>query len=235
MRKITTLLLLPLLIACEPDIAPSEVADVYTTIKAYNPETTLTPNRVKSLILKGGSEPCLYDYNIDGVINTADLITLLNTNPTGAEITQFLPVYGDEYVVDVIPAWNNFIQDFNCNLGWDVFIRRQCDGIVATYSTFDSLEWIYEGEVISTSRVKLDFQNYSGGEPLKECSGWQPPCNGINEVTMRVYNDGNVFERTANGWVRTNNFPEDIPICGNAGQVPNLFGSEFLPYEFLVE
>ena len=236
MRKITALFLLPLLLSCEPDVHPKEVADVYTTIKRHVPETTLTPDSVRAYILKRGSEPCLYDYNVDGVINTADLIRLLDSKPTGSEITQFLPVYGDEYVIDIVPAWNNYIQDFNCNLGWDVVVRRQCAGSVSNYPLFDSLEWVSEGQVLSTNREKLDFQNYDAeGLPLKECAGWQPPCNGINNVGMRVYCNGFLFYREADGWVRTNNFPDTIPVCGSPVEVPFLFGSDFFPYEFLVE
>ena len=238
--KTTTLLLsaiLPifLFIGCLSDTEKDEAIEAFELIEQERPETVLTIDSVRTYMsLSMAVQPCLYDYNVDGTINTFDLLLFLDSNPPTIQLIEFLSVYGNEYVVDVIPAWNNFIQDFNCNLGWETYVRRQCDGIVTSFPAFDSLKWVADGVVISTNRNKLDFQNFDlDGNPLDECSGWLPPCNGINNVTMLVFNNGHTFERNADGWVYTNNFPDELPVCGTASQSPNLFGNDFLPYEFL--
>jgi len=235
MRTLSTLLIITLLYGCFPT-NPDKNQDIAYRINTMRPDMTMTANDVREARSKTlNVPPCRYDKNRDGEVNTQDLVTLL-PNMTTSDLVQFLSVYGESYIVDIVPAWNNFIQDFNCNLGWDTFIRTNCEGQLSAYNEFDGVEWYdQDGNLISTNPEKLDFQNYENGEPLKSCSGWQPPCNGINTVTLVVINDGYTFSRTADGWVRTNNFPEDIPICGNAGQAPNLFSGNFEPYEFLVE
>ena len=240
MKPTTLLLSILIFIGCtaEPE---SQAEEVHRIIEKNAPELKLSVTEIEQhMNYRGGVLPCQYDFNTDGVVNSFDLIHLLSNFGeiyTMSDLIELLSVYGEEYIVDIIPASNNFIQDFNCNLGWDVFIRKQCGGIVSNVSSAIpyEIEWLHEGEVISTNRMKLDFQNYNAnGDPLKECAGWQPPCNGINEVTMRVSLYGNFYERTAEGWVRTNNFPASIPICGFPS-VPNLFTGDFLPLEFLVD
>jgi hypothetical protein len=247
MRAIATLLLSIILFGCtkpnQSEPTPFEL------INKHRSDLNYTESQVTELMQskKFGGSPCVSDYNEDGVINTGDLIILLpligTKGVTTAQLNELLANFGQNYIIEVIPAYNNFINDVSgCGLTWEAYtpstnrwlIRKRCNGTFSWYANFDSLQWIYECQVVSRHEDNLRFQVYNlDGTPRTDCVGWQPPCNGINLVGMRVFDNGHSFYRENYGWATINNAPDSIPFCGNVAQSEFLFGNSFLPYEFL--
>lgn len=222
----------------------------FEIINSYRPDLGYTEAQVSEIMqLKSfGSTPCGSDYNEDGVINSGDLIILLPLIGTKgystAQLNQLLAAFGQEYIIEVIISYNNWIDTvFGCanSASWEVYnaaldrwlIRKRCNGTFTWYANFDSLHWVYDGEIISRVEERLRFQTYLPDGSQNICEGWQPPCNAINSVGMRVFDNNHAFYREALGYAAVNDVPDSIPVCGDSSMAENLFGTSFLPYEFL--
>jgi hypothetical protein len=126
---------------------------------------------------------------------------------------------------DLVPMWNNFFQDGNCNTAQWTYLS---DGVPT---------WIIEGDTLYTQ--DLIFQTWSpSGMPL--CEGYIPPCNGGHDCRVEVDYLGARFAREAIGWALVNN--AILPPCelGAADVEPstNYWDGEimvFEPYEFMIQ
>ena len=154
----------------------------------------IAPNQVANAMSQPSTSPCLWDFDANGLVGSSDLSTFLQSWVILYDVddlADFLANYGVEYTVNIIPGWNNSIQDVTNNLGWDVVLRSDCNNVITAFNTNDSLELYFEGDLIQTNGSRLNFQTYLLDGTINNI-GWQPPCNGTNIVTMKVYYKNNI-------------------------------------------
>ena len=176
---------------------------------------------------RDGGVQCLWDFDLDGSITTVDLLVLIGgygEEYNSVDLLDLLGVYGTDYVVDLVPAWTNFIQGGSCNTStWDNFPTARCNGelILIPLARIDSVHWIKNETVVWNDINSLKFKTYSD-DCLTNDIGYQPTCNGVQSITQRTFYNGNSYLRTAVGQALIFNSP--LENCG---------GNPFLDVEFL--
>jgi hypothetical protein len=228
----------------------SEIAqDIHQKLLNHNIKE-IPIEEVTRLLNRPSSNPCVWDFNFNGAVDVDDLQIVLsefglsyNVN----DLADFLGDYGEEYIVDVVPLWNNYIQDINCNLDWDAFHRVKCSGMEYLYVPLEDIavEWLYtdlnygvQDSLVSTNPYKLDWYTYGNNGSCNEFDSFQPLCNGAQTITCRIYMNGEVYERTNVGVARIN-IPDSIGIflCDNLylyEEMESLI-SGYSEYEYLIE
>lgn len=204
----------------EEAIKNSSSEVIYKTIIENRPEAVITLEEVdKALNSRTNTSACVWDFNFNGLIENSDLLVLLSKwgNPyTTNDLLVFLSVFGQEYIVDVIPAWNNFVQDNT--FAAPSFSKVLCNGqvVITTLATlpttnFDETKWYYEGELIGVGDSLL-IQTYGANGEITNF-GWQGPCDGTKPITLEITHNGKIFSRTVNSRISTANYPDSIPTC----------------------
>ena len=202
----------------------------------------ISPDRINELLETTSNNPCRWDFNGNGNVGSDDLGELLEgygTLFTVEDVNSFLEAYGTNYIVDVIPFWNNYIQDVNCGLDWDTFHKVRCGDVVSN-SDLDLIEteWVREGEIVGTNPNKMDWKTYGNGGVCNTEESYQPPCNGLQEITCRIFLNGNVYERTNIGFVLIN-IPDSLNIsnCTNTDpyELMNFNLDTYNSLEFLIQ
>lgn len=125
-----------------------------------------------------------------------------------------LPVFGNEYG-SYMPVNNWHIQDVNfCGLGrlFGIMYEVNPDGSISYVGgggpQWDSIQWVMYDEIVWRGDY-LQFETYNG----TPCGGYQPPCNGLHDLTMRAFYQGAVYENSGEVFVLINNVPDSIPMC----------------------
>lgn len=217
----TIVIILVTIIACSKEILheDNEVQVIYKSLTdrgIYD----IPYNKVDELLETTSNNPCRWDFNGNGNVGSDDLGELLGgygTLFTVEDVNSFLEAYGTNYIVDVIPFWNNYIQDVNCGLDWDTFHKVRCGGVVSNLQLNSiETEWIYEDSIVGTNSFKMDWKTYGSGGVCNTDESFQPPCNGLQEITCRIYLNGHTYERTNVGFALIN-IPDslNIPNCTN--------------------
>jgi hypothetical protein len=189
--------------------------------------------QIARLMEKVSTEPCKWDFDADGLVATSDLNIFIQRYGVfydQDDLSNFLTAYGQSYdlgdPIKIIPAWNNFINDVSGdNLGWSVIVRRECGSETVNLTNPDLIEWYFEDELIQTGGDFLVFQTYNLDSTIDN-PGWQPPCNGTNVVTMKVYFNDDIYVRTDKGFALIINTPDSIENCFDFS-IPNLFLGPF--------
>jgi len=86
---------------------------------------------VSRLLKESSNQPCRFDFDFNGEVDVNDFQTVLSgygNTYTLEDVNELLINFGAEYIVDIIPLWNNKIQDVNCGLDWDATHRVKCNG-----------------------------------------------------------------------------------------------------------
>lgn len=227
-------ILLPLLVliisffACKKEIYTfnNDTNEVFEIIKTYKPELleeTINKQQIEKMLYNRSQATCTWDFNDDYIIDSSDLITLLQgfgDNYTVSDLQSFLSVYNQ--VLPIIPMWNNWVQDVNCNLGWDNLTKVKCTTLLP--ASYDSCQWIFNDEVVSRN-INIKFRTYNPDGSVN-CEGWSPPCNGTHSMTLKIFKNGSSYERTANSLALINYVPAGTPSCFDFN-VPNLFIGNF--------
>ena len=240
---IITIILITLL-SCNKEILheDNEVQYIYKSLTdkgIYD----ISHSRINELLESNSNNPCRWDFNGNGNVGSEDLGELLEgygTLFTVLDLNSFLTAYGTNYIVDVIPFWNNYIQDVNCALDWDVLHKIRCDGNISSLDLdLIETEWVREGEIVGTNPYKMDWKTYGPINDPLSCNtpdSYQPPCNGLHEITCRIFFNGNVYERTNIGFAQIN-IPDSLNIEICSGLSYELMDYNFNSYndlEFLI-
>jgi hypothetical protein len=211
-------------ISCKKEIETpilSETAhEIHQIIQSERPDIVINEIEIENA-LKSQTQTsiCVWDFNFNGVIDSSDLFVFLSNfgiEYDSVDFLAFLSVFGEEYIVDVIPAWNNFIQDNTFAVA--SFSKVLCDGevVITTLSglpttNFDETKWYYEGELIGEGDSLL-IQTYNQNGEITNF-GWQGPCDGTKPITLEITQNGYLFSRTENSRISTSNRPDSIPTC----------------------
>ena len=221
--SIILFLLLPLN-SCKKEIEKpvfSKTAhEIHQSIQRERPDIIISEIEVeRALQSSPQTSICSWDFNFNGVIDSSDLFVFLSNfgiEYDSVDFLAFLSVFGEEYIVDVIPAWNNFIQDNTFAVA--SFSKVLCDGevVITTLSglpttNFDETKWYYEGELIGEGDSLL-IQTYNQNGEITNF-GWQGPCDGTKPITLEITQNGYLFSRTENSRISTSNRPDSIPTC----------------------
>ena len=224
MRKIFLILLLvlPILKGCKKeDIITSQTAkEIQKTIQKERPDIIISEVEIEEALRSNTqTSVCSWDFNFNGVIDSSDLLVVLSRwgNPyTTNDLLIFLSVFGEEYVVDIIPAWLNFVQDNTFAV--PSFSKVLCNGEVVNTTisglpttTFDLTKWYYNGDLIGVGD-SLRIQTYGQDGQISNI-GWQGPCDGTKPITLEITHNGKIFSRTVNSRISTANYPDSIPTC----------------------
>ena len=219
----------------------NEVQTIYkslTDIGIYD----IPHNRINELLESTSNSPCRWDFNENGNVGSDDLGELLEgygTLFTVEDVNSFLEAYGTNYIVDVIPFWNNYIQDVNCGLDWDTFHKVRCGDVVSNLGLdLIETEWVREGEIVGTNPFKMDWKTYGSDGACNTDESYQPPCNGLQEITCRIFLNGHTYERTNIGFALINT-PDslNIPNCTNTNpyELMNFDLNTYNDLEFLIQ
>jgi len=194
--------------------------------------------QVKEAMSKSAKDPCQWDLNGDNVININDLLeflpdygSLYNSN----DLLSFLAAFNSaciEFPLDIIPAWQTFQQDATNNIDPFIGLRNENgqwyvpqDGT----AFYDSVHWYFNENLISTEDTLIVTLYDNDGNIIE--NGWNPPCNGTHLLTMRVFHDGYIYERSANTYVFLANSPGPSCIDFN---IPIMTQGPFDPYDFQI-
>ena len=203
---------------------------------------------VSRLLKESSNQPCKFDFDLNGEVDVNDFQTVLSgygNTYTLEDVNELLINFGAEYIVDVIPLWNNKIQDVNCGLDWDATHRVKCNGNPYLYLPLEGItvQWFYtdlnynvQDSLVSLNPFKMDWYTYGNNGGCNEFDSFQPLCNGAQTMTCKIFLNGQVYERTNIG-VATINIPDslDIPFCDNLElyePMDNLV-SDYEPYQYL--
>lgn len=205
--------------------------EVFDIIKTERPEIEISKSQIENAMSAKSSTPCIWDFNLNGTIESSDLQTFLSNYGiiyNADDLVEFLSNYTESYTLDIVPAWNNYLGQTNCNNSFDALIRVNCNGNLQNFQNFDSLSWYYNNEFV-TNDTQLKFL---GATQDSICLGWELPCSGVfpNPIELRVYNNGHEFVRFGDSHA----IQSGIDFCNNGFNVPNLFLGPFTPYEFCV-
>lgn len=210
--------------SCKKEIESSVFSktthEIYQTIQRERPDILINEIEVeRALQSNPQTSICSWDFNFNGVIENSDLLIFLSRwgDPYGStDLLNFLSAFGEEYVVDIIPAWNNFVQDNTFAV--PSFSKVLCDGQIITTTIaaepttqFDETKWFYEGQLIGTGDSLL-IQTYGQNGEITNF-GWQGPCDGTKPITLQITHNGKVFSRTVNSRISTANYPDTISTC----------------------
>jgi hypothetical protein len=224
MRKIFLILLLvlPILKGCEKEnISTSQTAtEIQKTIQKERPDIIISEVEIEEALRSNTqTSVCSWDFNFNGVIDSSDLLVVLSKfgdTYTINDLLIFLSVFGEEYIVDVIPAWTNFIQDNSFAV--PSFSKIQCDGeiIIGTITgaptiQFNETNWYYEGILVGSGDSLL-IQTYDQNGEISN-QGWQAPCDGDKLITLEIIHNNITYKRTAATKISTVNIPDSITIC----------------------
>lgn len=186
---------------------------------------------VKESLVSRSDTPCIWDFDLDGKITVEDLSVVLQEYGglyTVDDIGSFLTAYGSSYTLDVILLWNNWIQDVNCSLDWNTYHKLRCAGnVVPLELDIVEVEWIHEGVVVGTDPEKMDWVTYGETGKCNNVDSYQPNCNGLQEITCRLFINNAVYERTNIGMALIN-IPESLNIETCLGVGPY----ELMSYDF---
>lgn len=212
-------------ISCTPNYevdAPygNETEEIFKTFQNSNIEEvkTISKSQIAKMLTNNNENVCEYDYNEDGVINTNDLLELLELFGTEGyntlQLTEFLAVYGQKYPLDLIIGVNNWIQDLACKMDCGIK-QRDCNGnVLPGVFIPDSVKYTMYGEIVDSIGYDLNFRGYNVDGSIR-CEGYQPPCNGMHDlIIMDAYHNGYHYHRTFNGYAALANVPDTIPFCG---------------------
>ena len=189
----------------------------------------ISPDRINELLETTSNNPCRWDFNGNGNVGSDDLGELLEgygTLFTVEDVNSFLEAYGTNYIVDVIPFW-------------DTFHKVRCGDVVSNLDLdLIETEWVREGEIVGTNPNKMDWKTYGNGGVCNTEESYQPPCNGLQEITCRIFLNGNVYERTNIGFALIN-IPDSLNIsnCTNTDpyELMNFNLDTYNSLEFLIQ
>jgi hypothetical protein len=197
----------------------TDVVEVYEKIRTDRPDIEISKSQIVNAMAATSSTPCIWDFNYDGVVSSTDLaefLALYGVKYNASDLTSFLAAFGETYIVDVIPAWNNFVQDNTPQV--TSFSKVLCNGeviigpVTALPSIeFDETNWYYQDSLIAVGDT-LRIQTYGQDGSITNV-GWQGPCDGTKPITLEVIHNGYVFSRTVNSRISTANYPDTIPTC----------------------
>lgn len=190
-----------------------EVIEVYETIKKIKPEIEISKSQIVNAMAPMSTEPCVWDFNYDGMVSTTDLATFLSlygVKYNATDLTAFLAAFGQIYDLDIIPAWNNYVQDVTPEM--QSFSKIKCNGeFLHTFGTsqpsidFDETNWYYEDSLVWQGSVLINTV-ISNGDTL--VAGWDNPCNGAKEITLEIIHNDKVYRRSGVSWIAYFGQPE---------------------------
>jgi len=206
----------------ELPIFSETVREIHQTIQKERPDILISEVEIEEALRSNTQTSiCSWDFNFNGVIEISDLIIFLSkfdVEYNSGDFLTFLSVFGEDYIIDIIPAWNNFIQDNAFSV--TSFSKVLCNGevVITTLSglpttNFDETKWYYEGDLIG-SGDSLYVQTYGQNGEITNF-GWQGPCDGTKPITLEITHNGKIFSRTVNSRISTANYPDSIPTCQN--------------------
>lgn len=251
MRKLTTLMVMIILLAgCTKETFqedtptrgfPTKTEEVYNILQTHGIRMTMDEVEDAMNANRSTSQPCEWDVNMDGAIDTTDLMNMLagyGTIYLSDDLLDMLALYGTEYIVDIVPYWQDHIQDVNCNLDWVNLPRVKCgDAFLPIPPSNLEVEWIHLDSIVGTDPFEMDWKTYGFDGDCNDEDSYQPPCNGLQEVTCRIYYDGNTYERTNVGMAHIN-IPDSLGIesCTGLTQETMLYGGQYYEeLEFYIE
>lgn len=254
--SLTFVLLFSLLLnSCKKEIeAPilSETAhEIYQIIQSERPDIVINEIEIENALKsKTQTSICVWDFNFNGVIDSSDLFVFLSNfgiEYDSVDFLVFLSVFGEEYIVDIIPAWNNFIQDNTFVV--TSFSKVLCNGevVITTLpglptTNFDETKWYYEDNLIGNGD-SLYIQTYNQNGDITNF-GWQGPCDGTKPITLEITHNDKTFSRTVNSRISTINYPDTIPTCEDLLGLTlfdaifansSFVGIPLIPYQFCVD
>lgn len=235
MRKFTTLMVLFILLAvgCTKETYQSDAPAkgvttdspeyIFKVLQDAGVKDISYDQVVKAMNSRSSEQPCSWDFDQDGLVGTSDLLIMIEkfgTEYTTEDLFNLLGVYRTEYIVDVIPVWQNFIQGSSCNTDWDNIPRYSCQGelIQLEINRIDSIHWIQNDSIVWTSPYELNWKTYSTCQNGLY-DGYAPECNGIQIVSQRLFMNGESYFRTNVGWALVDGGPE---MCD--GNIANIEG-----------
>lgn len=240
--------------SCKKELPVSNSSDsareIYQIIQKERPDIEITEIEIeKALQSDTQTVICSWDFNFNGVIEVSDLLIFLpklGVEYNSSDLLFLLSVFNDEYIVDVIPAWNNFVQDNTFAV--ESFSKVLCNGevVITTLSglpttNFDETKWYYDGELIGEGDSLL-IQTYDQNGQITNF-GWQGPCDGTKPITLEITHNGKLFSRTVNSRISTSNYPDSIPTCDDLLGLTLLdaiftnssfVGIPLIPYQFCI-
>lgn len=95
---------------------------------------------------------------------------------------------------------------------------------LSDYNSFDSLQWYYYGELVysgDTLKFKTEYQD-----------GFYPSHEGNLLITCRVFNNGNIIERSGYSFFNSSDPLYDNHPYYNEGALSNLYVGPFIPYQY---
>lgn len=211
------LILIGLVLGCSKILTDEEVVSTpdETEIFRIIENEGIPMNRIEireAMRAKQVVSQCTWDLDIDGRVATSDLLLLVQkfgTEYDQADLLELLSMINTSYIVDVIPLWSNFIQGSSCDTDWTNFPRYRCDGtlVALPIQRIDSVHWIQNDEIIWTDPLELDWMSFS--DCVVPITGYEMSCNGLQEVTQRIFVNGNSYSRANLGWAKLDNGPGD--------------------------
>lgn len=231
-----------MIVGCLKDTPYTEkTEEVHEILKSHGIDMPM--EQIEARMAMPAVSPCTWDFDMSGNVDATDLLTFLEgygTEYLTDDLLDILIVYDTEYIVDVIPLYNDWIQDVNCALDWDNFPKVKCGDTMTSLSTSNiEVEWILNGEVVSTDPTKMDWKTYGLDGGCNDKDSYQPPCNGYQEMTQRIYYGGHTYERVNVGNAHIN-IPDslNIPDCDLDWEdylVMPFQASEYGELDFLIE